>query len=123
LGQKLVNDWNVGPNIRTRIDSVEYANHLHGLGVDVSNADTLLDETLCIFPQKVSDDRRGIFRDIFLGELGSNPEINWQYLWNCYIGTGFCPPGSLAQGDDTGIRPHLDILIVAVMAAHEFQLK
>lgn len=110
LGQKLVVDWNLSPNIRTNIDTVAYADYLANQGINVSDADELLDETLNLFPQQVSADRRDLILQIFL--LNLSP-INWYFEWLNYQNTG----------NDTGIRPHLNALVVSLMSAHEFQLK
>ena len=120
LGQKLVKDWNVGPNIKTRIDSVAYADYLSSIGIDVSVADDLLDEVLYLFPQEISQDRRDLIKGIFLENLSP---INWSRLWKCYEGdASFCEVG-FSPGNASSVRPHLDALIIAVLSAHEFQLK
>ncbi len=111
LGQKWVNDWNIFPNLRTNIDAVAYADYLDALpGVDVSDADVILDLTLCLFPQDISVDRRDLIKEIFLDNLSP---INWMIEWNNYK----------TSGNSTAVEPHLRALVVAVMSAHEFQLK
>ena len=111
LGQKWVNDSNIFPNLHTSIDAVAYADYLDALpGIDVSNADVILDKTLCLFPQAISTDRRNLIKDIFLDNLSP---INWMIEWNNYK----------TSGNATAVEPHLRALVVAVLSAHEFQLK
>jgi len=64
LGAKFVRDWNSTPVLRTKIDTVAYANYLHGLGtIDVGDVDQVLDEVLYLFPQDISPDRRNLIRN------------------------------------------------------------
>lgn len=122
IGPKFVSFYNSGFNPKTRIDTVAWANYLDAQGLDVSDADVVLDEALHIFPQAISAARRVIILDIFLLNLS---DINWMFLWNCYKGYQPQPPSgcNLPVGNPDDVRPHLDALVVAVLAAHEFQLK
>jgi len=80
----------------------------------------LLDEVLYLFPQAISADRRNLIKGIFLQNLSP---INWERLWKCYEGdASFCEVG-FSPGNASSVRPHLDALIIAVLASHEFQLK
>ena len=126
LAKKTISEWNLTPNIRTRIDSVEFANYLHAQGVDVGDANVLMDYVLCLFPQSISAARRAVLMDIFLNL--NQGVVNWLILWSCYKGIALpppfmCDPMGPPVGNDSAIRPHLDALFEAILAAHEFQLK
>jgi len=105
----------------TYMDSVAFANYLVTLGVDVGDADAMVDAvTDYLLSQPLTADRRDIIKNIFLDDLSP---INWQCEWSYYNG-GTCAGNTVTpDGDENRVRPHLDALIVAVLSAQEFQLK
>lgn len=127
LGNRLVSQNEMGLGIPASLDAVAYGLYLETLGIDVSDSDAVLDETLCLFPQLVTPDRRAIFLDLFLGGEGA---LNWTIAWRCFRGQPLptSPPGLTCDGNPgvgnpSAVRPHLNALVKAVIQAHEFQLK
>ncbi len=130
IGELFVtNQYYIDNILHTNIDSVAFANYLADiLGVDVGNANDMLDAVLnYLLPRPLSAERRDIIKDIFLGGIAADPadaEINWQCEWGLYHGEGCnVAPDVPPDGDEDRVRPHLNALVVAVLSAQEFQLK
>ncbi len=112
----------VSNNIHTSIDTLAFAHYLNDVeGVDVSNADALLDAILnYLFSQTLTTDRRDLIKNIFLDDLS---ETNWECEWALYNGGNCNGTPVTPDGDENRVRPHLDALVCAVLSAQEFQLK
>lgn len=115
----IINSYSIENIHHTYIDTVAYANYLMNSGVDVSNADVLVDAVVnYLLPQPLTSDRRDVIRNLFLQNLSP---MNWQCEWNLYYGVDSC--GQQADEDPDRVRPHLDALVTAVLSSQEFQLK
>jgi len=112
IGQLFINyESYINDRLHTYIDTLAFAHYLEMQGVNVSNADAVLDSVVnYLFPNPITADRRDLIKEIFLNGLSP---INWQFEWQFY----------LEDGDEDRVRPHLDALVVAVLSAREFQLK
>jgi len=120
LGRGLIRGKVSSTTIYTNLDTVAYANYLQDtLGVDVSNADDVVDAmTNYLLPQPLTAERRDIIKNIFLANLSP---FNWQCEWKLYRGIDSC--NQQADENPDRVRPHLDALVVAVLSSQEFQLK
>ena len=107
--------------LHTHIDSVAFANYLLTLGIDVADADAVVNAVVdYLLPQTLTPDRMNVIKNIFLDDLSP---INWQCEWAFYNG-GTCAGNPVTpDGDENRVRPHLDALIIAVLSSQEFQLK
>lgn len=114
IGKLFISNQNYIDNVLyTYIDTLAYANYLVTLGVDLSNADEVVDAMVnYLLPQPLNPERRDIIKNIFLNNLSP---INWQFVWQAYIGD------VNNMGDEA--RLYLDALVTAVLSAQEFQLK
>ena len=120
IAEKLVKFYS---NIYTNIDTLAYTLFLHEQrNIEVSNANLLLDEIVdYLLPQELTAARRTILLNIFL--FDEAPQ-NWYQEWTLYYG-GTLLDGTVVSGSgiDTGVRPHLDALVIAALASQEYQLK
>jgi len=112
-------------SIYTEIDTLAYVHQLLNEGVEVWNATTLTDLFLeYLSPLTVSTARRDFIKQLFTFTEAPGGDINWHFEWVLYNG-GVDPNGNshAGDGDENRVKPHLDALVISILASQEFQLK